>query len=80
MGTITAEMLDAIEQEQNDRAAAHKADRDLLDQMLQDVLDGVAFHYGDEGLQKVSAFAVNQYRAREGNRVMDELEKMIEGQ
>jgi hypothetical protein len=50
--------------------------RNPLDEMLQDVLDGVEQFWGKEGLQQVAEFAVARNRSRESNRVMDELERL----
>ncbi len=44
--------------------------------MLKDVLDGIEHHFGKDGLDLVAEFATMQNRARESNRVMDELEKL----
>jgi 2-phospho-L-lactate guanylyltransferase (CobY/MobA/RfbA family) len=44
--------------------------------MLKDVLDGIEHHFGKGGLELVTDFATMQNRARESNRLMDELERL----
>lgn len=44
--------------------------------MLKDVLDGIEHHYGEDGLYRVTEFAMLKNRSRESNRVMDELERL----
>ena len=43
--------------------------------ILKDVLEGIEHHYGAEGVAQVAAFAMLKNRARETNRVIDELER-----
>jgi adenine-specific DNA methylase len=43
--------------------------------ILKDVLDGIEEFFGKEGVEQVAAFAMLKNRARESNKLMDELER-----
>jgi hypothetical protein len=49
-------------------------DEPLTVQILQDVFDGIEHYYGSEGLEMVAEFARMKNRARESNKLIDELE------
>ena len=52
-----------------------KTKREMLTTIiLKDVLDGVEYYFGNEGLEQVVNFASLKNRSRESNRVIDELE------
>jgi hypothetical protein len=49
---------------------------ELFDQMMQDAFDAVEHFWGKDGLHQVAQFMTAKNRARESNRVMDELERL----
>lgn len=49
---------------------------ELFDEMMQDALDAVEHFWGKDGLHQVAQHMIASNRARESNRVMDELERL----
>jgi hypothetical protein len=48
----------------------------ITETLLKDVLDGIEHFYGKDGIEQVANFALMANRARESNRVMDELDRL----
>lgn len=49
---------------------------ELFDEMLQDAFDAIEHFWGKDGLKQVADHMYGLNRARECNRVMDELERL----
>lgn len=53
------------------------ADEPITALILKDVLDGIEHYFGKEGVESVAGFALLKNRARESNKLIDELEKQF---